>query len=137
MISSTIGESLRRLVRNRAAEQCEYCLMPQFAVLVTHEVDHVLARKHGGETSKVNLALSCRMCNRHKGSDLTSIDPDSGTVVSLYNPRSDTWNEHFYLQEDGVIVPLTPSGRATARLLQFNQPGRVEERRMLIESGEI
>ena len=42
--------------------------------------------------------------------------------------------EHFRL-EDGQIVPLTPIGRVTEYLLQFNQPQSVQERRWLIEAG--
>ena len=38
------------------------------------------------------------------------------------------------LQVSGNIHPLTPKGRATARLLQFNQSFRIAERRLLILS---
>ncbi len=36
-----------------------------------------------------------------------------------------------------TIVPLTPVGRATFRLLQFNQSERVAERELLIASGAL
>jgi 5-methylcytosine-specific restriction endonuclease McrA len=66
---------LRRLVRTRAAECCEYCLVPERFTLAAHWVDHIVAEKHGGQTEEGNLALSCVLCNQRKGSDLTSIDP--------------------------------------------------------------
>jgi hypothetical protein len=99
--------------------------------LATHEIDHVIAEKHGGPTEAGNLALACAIRNGFKGSDLASIDADSGSIVPLFNPRRDRWTEHFRL-ENGRIEPLTASGRATVRLLQLNHPHRVEERLLLI-----
>ncbi len=137
MSSSYISEALRRYVYARANGHCEYCLLPAFAVLVPHETDHVVARKHGGATEEANLALSCRICNKYKGSDLTSVDPASGAVVLLYNPRQHLWREHFLLEQDGRITPLTPEGRVTVRLLQINEPVRIEERQLLLVTGEL
>jgi 5-methylcytosine-specific restriction endonuclease McrA len=41
---------LRRQVIARADNCCEYCLLPQELVASTHQVDHVIAEKHGGQT---------------------------------------------------------------------------------------
>src|SRR5438046_2311361 len=78
MVQRYIPVALRRLVRERAGERCEYCLMPEQLTLAAHWVDHIAAEKHGGRTEEANLALSCVLCNQHKGSDLTSIDPETG-----------------------------------------------------------
>jgi hypothetical protein len=126
--------ALRRLVRARADERCEYCLIPESLTLATHWVDHVVAEKHGGLTEESNLALSCVLCNQHKGSDLTSIDPQSGQITPLFHPRRDRWLDHFCLVE-GRIEPLTPTGRVTVRLLQWNLPERIEERALLLRLG--
>ena len=126
-----VSDTLRRLVRDRANRQCEYCLIHEEDTLLTHEIDHIVAQKHGGETTESNLCLACERCNRYKGSDLSSIDPESGGVITLYNPRLDNWDTHFAL--DGAIIsPLTPTGRATVRLLQFNSSERVTQRTELI-----
>jgi len=37
------------------------------------------------------IALACHRCNLHKGTNLSSIDPDSGDVVSLFRPRDEVW----------------------------------------------
>jgi len=37
--------------------------------------------------------------------------------------------------KDGRILPLTPAGRATERLLKFNLPERVEVRKTLARVG--
>jgi hypothetical protein len=81
-----------------------------------HEIDHVIAAKHGGTTDLENFAYACAQCNRLKGSDIATLDPHTGQVEPLFNPRRQLWHEHFRL--DGpVIVPLSSTGRATERLL--------------------
>jgi hypothetical protein len=73
------------------------------------------------------LALACDRCNAHKGPNLTSIDLDTRTVAALFNPRGDAWSDHFVVR-GGHILGLTPTGRATVRLLTMNAPRRVELR---------
>jgi hypothetical protein len=95
-------------------------------------VEHIVAEKHGGATNEDNLALACPYCNRFKGTDLGSIDPETGQLTPFFNPRTQQWEEHFRL-EGPRILPLTPEGRVTVAILQFNYPDRILERRRLIE----
>jgi hypothetical protein len=132
---SFIPAGLRRLVHERAAGRCEYCGMPEAFSFASHHIDHIVAEKHDGPTNPDNLALCCTLCNRHKGSDLTAIDPQTGIIIALFDPRRDVWADHFKLALDGVLWSDTPAGRATIRLLQLNRPERIEERRMLMVSG--
>lgn len=134
MNSSYVPALLRRQVVERADGRCEYCGISESVAFAPHEIDHIIARKHGGETEAENLALSCILCNKYKGSDIASVDPGTEQIVPLYHPRQERWIDHFELHESH-IMPLTPTGRATVRLLQLNQPDRVEERRLLIEIG--
>jgi hypothetical protein len=116
------------MVRKRAGNACEYCRMPQNATpLVPFYIEHIVPKQHGGSGNPSTLALSCDRCNAYKGPNLTSIDPDSGAVVLLFNPRRDSWSENFVIRE-GRIVGLTPTGRATVRLLNMNAARRVELR---------
>jgi len=81
--------------------------------------------------------LACDRCNAYKGPNLTSIDPESGQIVPLFNPREDVWSDHFLLQ-GGDVVGLTPTGRATVRLLNMNARYRVQLREeWLAEGGSI
>lgn len=131
MSRTYISASLLRLVSDRAKNCCEYCLIPEILVLASHQVDHVIAEKHGGETIEKNLALSCSLCNQAKGSDIASIDPETGDTVRLYNPRQDIWQEHFYLDsESGVIQPLSAIGRVTVTLLRMNRLGSLPSRQI-------
>ncbi|MFN6463960.1 MAG: HNH endonuclease signature motif containing protein [Nostoc sp. DedVER02] len=121
---------LRRLVEERANYRCEYCQLPAGVAFFPHEIDHVIAQKHGGVTNADNLALTCWRCNRHKGTDLGSFDPETGAFSFLFNPRIQKWAEHFsFLELD--LVGLTPIGRTTIRLLQINSDERLAERRRL------
>jgi 5-methylcytosine-specific restriction endonuclease McrA len=135
MTSDYISVELRKLVVNRAAKRCEYCLIHQDFSIYTHEVDHIIAVKHSGETTADNLALSCLSCNRHKGSDFATIDQTTKEIVPLFNPRLQVWSEHFYL-ENGRIEGKTKIGQVTSRLLQMNVLNRVLERQVLISQGQ-
>jgi hypothetical protein len=100
-MTSRPAAELRRQVIERAKNRCEYCLIHQDDAIASHQIDHVIAEKHGGPTSLENLALSCMLCNLRKGSDLSSIDPATGNVefdaVVAIRPRA--WNTHDTLAE--------------------------------------
>jgi hypothetical protein len=134
-MSDRISAALRRFVQQRARGRCEYCLLHGDHAMLPHEPDHIIALKHGGRTHEANLAWACFLCNRFKGSDLASIDIETGQVVRLFNPRADDWSMHFRLQ-DGRIDPLTPIGRVTEYLLQFNRPENVALRSALRKAGD-
>lgn len=135
MTSSFIPTELRRLVIERASECCEYCRIHQDFSIYSHEVDHIIAIKHGGQTRADNLALSCLSCNRYKGSDLASIDPVNEEIVPLFNPRRLLWDEHFVIN-GARIEGITQIGQVTARLLKLNAPNRIVERQVLIDRGQ-
>lgn len=127
--------ALRRTVEERAGQRCEYCrLHHDFQPLTPFHVEHIVARQHGGQDSPENLALACHRCNLHKGPNLTGIDPRSGEVTRLFNPRQDIWTDHFELDE-GKITGLTSMGRATAELLKMNSTDRVDLRINLLAAG--
>lgn len=129
-----ISASLRQLVTQRAYGTCEYCRIHQSFSIYSHEVDHIIALKHGGQTTPENLVLACLPCNRHKGSDLTSLDPFTGEITPLFNPRTQTWSEHFQLN-GGAIQGLTAIGRTTLFLLKMNEPSRLQLRQALASQG--
>lgn len=129
-----IDAALRRFVRGRAGDRCEYCRLPQFSVDATFHVEHVRPKQHGGSSDAENLALACDRCNLHKGPNLTGIDPLTDSVALLVNPRRDQWDEHFELGE-ALVVGKTPVGRATVELLQMNAWRRRQLRAALLDEG--
>jgi 5-methylcytosine-specific restriction endonuclease McrA len=130
-----IDTGIRKLVRKRAGEPCEYCKLPENVFDIPFHVEHVVAKQHVTLDRPSNLALACDRCNLYKGPNLTSIDPETGRVIELFNPREDDWNEHFALH-GAVILGLTPTGRATVRLLRMNAQRRIQLRRELSRRGE-
>lgn len=136
MSPAYLSAELRRLVSARAGWLCEYCLVHTDDTFFGGHVDHILSQKHGGATDETNLALACSFCNRSKGSDIASLVPGTNELVRLFHPRTDRWHQHFRLDSDGVtILPLTPVGEATARLLGFNHDERLLERQALSQAG--
>ena len=109
-------------------------MQPEIFACCPHEIDHIIAEKHEGPTIAENLALACKLCNTFKGSDIASVDPLTGAITALYNPRIDIWREHFRL-EDTMFIPLTAKARTTVRLLQLNRSDRVAERQLWIPLG--
>ena len=126
-----LSAALRRVVAERAHYCCEYCGIPEDATLVPHEPDHIVGEQHSGKTIAANLAYACFRCNRFKGPNIATHDPETGKLVSLFNPRTERWDDHFRL--DGArLVALTPIGRGTASLLRFNDEQRLLLRRELL-----
>jgi 5-methylcytosine-specific restriction endonuclease McrA len=118
--------ALRQQVRERAAQRCEYCRLPDWLpAFEPFHLEHIVARQHGGETELGNLAWACHRCNRYKGPNLSGIDPSSQEITPLFHPRRASWTAHFILR--GIeLAGLTPNGRATVVLLQMNSARRLE-----------
>lgn len=128
--------SLQALIRRRAGDRCEYCQLPQSHDPVPFEIDHIIAEKHQKATELENLCLCCYACNRRKGPNVAGIDPKTGKIVPLFNPRTHHWSRHF--RWDGpVLVGRTSSGRATVLVLGINSDNRVDFRLELIDEGEF
>jgi 5-methylcytosine-specific restriction endonuclease McrA len=62
-----VDRALEELIWARARSRCEYCLLPARYTEAPFQIDHIIARKHGGATVEGNLALSCYSCNTYKG----------------------------------------------------------------------
>jgi len=127
----TVPDHLRQAVIQRAGNRCEYCLLSQLAQEASFHIDHVIPQSAGGPTVLENLALACVTCSLSKGARQTATDPETRTSVPLFNPRQDSWRNHF--QWHGTqIVGITPVGRASVEALQMNRPRildiRFEER---------
>ncbi len=124
----TIAAHLREFVRRRASDHCEYCTVAQSAAaFVRLQIEHVIARQHGGQTVASNLALACPHCNLHKGTNLTGLDPVTGELTRLFDPRVQRWSDHF-ARAGETIVGLTAVGRTTVRLLDMNAAEQSELR---------
>ena len=91
-----MNELIRQEVRRQANFRCESCqIRERHLPYFDFHLDHILARQHGGGDDPSNLAWSCQECNLLKGTNLSGFDPDTGTVVRLFHPREDKWEQHL------------------------------------------
>lgn len=123
-------------VRIRAGYACEYCRLFAAHHPGPFEVEHVIAKQHGGLPLFSNRAYACLHCNRHKGPNLSGFDKETSRTKlgRLFYPRRHKWQRHFRWQGP-LLVGRTPIGRATVQVLAMNDPVRVGLRQELIDEG--
>lgn len=126
--------TIRKKVFERAYFLCEYCLLHHSDLHFPLQIEHIISQKHYTNHKLSNLASACILCNRLKGSDLSTVLPPDFSVVQLYRPRTNIWTNHFEIS-DGLILPKTKCGEATIRILKLNQENRVLDRLELMGKG--
>lgn len=132
-MSLYIPKELRDKIATQAQRRCGYCLTSEAIVGTPMEIDHLIPQSLGGLTEEDNLWLACSLCNDHKNNRIAALDPLSGEIVRLFDPRHQKWDEHFEWDDDGTHVKgLTPIGRATVIALHLNRPSLVKARQAWI-----
>jgi len=64
------------------------------------------------------------------------LDPVEGIDFPLFNPRLDSWEDHFqWSVDDHQITGKSGIGRATIERLKMNAPEIITIRRLLAELG--
>jgi hypothetical protein len=133
---SILSETIKERVRQRAKNRCEYCLSNQEYILGRLQIDHIQPVAKGGTNTEDNLCLACELCNQYKWTQTEGLDPKSGEVVSLFNPRNEQWREHFVWTSDGIeIIGITACGRATIGALRLNNNLAVIVRKNWVQAG--
>lgn len=128
-----LSPALSRQVTARAYERCEYCQTARRVIGMPLVIDHIFPRVLGGSDDIENLCAACYRCNEYKGVKTHALDPLTGDLVPLFNPRTQLWREHFAWANGGThIVGLTPTGRATVIALRVNNEYVVESRALWI-----
>ena len=123
---------LRELVAQRARRCCEYCRSQERFSADAFSVDHIVPKTTGGDDDVTNLAFACQGCNNHKFSATEAVDPHTGQPVPLFNPRKQSWDEHFAWDDTFErIEGRTASGRATVARLRLNRPHLINLRCVL------
>ncbi|WP_437755688.1 HNH endonuclease [Sorangium sp. So ce1389] len=136
MSGTYIPKALRLRIAEEARHRCGYCLTQEVLVGAPMEIDHLVPEALGGQTEAENLWLACSLCNDHKGDRVAALDPETGQVVRLFNPRAQIWGEHFAWTQNGErLVGLTAVGRATVLALNLNRPSLVRSRKLWVLAG--
>ncbi|MGH9839934.1 MAG: HNH endonuclease [Blastocatellia bacterium] len=137
MTRKRLPQKLKRQVRQRAEEHCEYCICWERYATEQFSIEHIIALAAGGNDDESNLALACQGCNGAKHDHIAALDPATGAIVPLYHPRRDRWHEHFKWNSDyTLLIGLTPTGRATIEALQLNREGVVNLRQVMSLAGK-
>ena len=140
-VHSPRNPDVRDVVRLRASDACEYCLLPTIGRFHLEHIipprlwtDYAAGRLPGvpprpdrhGPNHSDNYAWSCPFCNEAKSERVAH-----GTgrrATRFFDPRYDRWPDHFVFPSASgylFIVGVTEVGRATAGLhgLHFNAGG--------------
>lgn len=131
-----IPAKLAAKIREQAQLRCGYCLVSEHLIGIRMEFEHLSPLSANGQTIEENLWLSCRNCNGFKHTQTEAIDPETGQLVPLFNPRTQNWFEHFRWSDDHTeIVGLSSVGRATVLALKLNHPMIVATRKLWVSVG--
>lgn len=137
-----ISEEDKQFVRQRANYLCEYCHSSERVSPSRFTMEHIVPQSLGGSDHTDNLALACRRCNERRYNFVEALDPRTGQMASLFNPRKQVWLEHFiWINDNTVIEGITVVGRATCQCLDLNDERYLEEdsiratRRLWIQAG--
>jgi hypothetical protein len=137
MTHEALPRALRRRVRDRAGNRCEYCQHPASYSCAPFVCEHVVPRVRGAGSTLAELAWACPACNGHMYAKTHARDPQKGRSVPLFNPRRQRWSRHFAWGVDFLVIEgLTATGRATMEALHLNCPALVNLRRALRAVGE-
>ncbi|WP_437940364.1 HNH endonuclease [Sorangium sp. So ce341] len=135
-MSTYLSELLRSRIEEADRRRCQTCLTSEANSGIPLTCDHITPVSKRGPTWFENVCLACRPCNEFKAGATESVDPLTGEVVPLFNPRLHRWSDHFTWSVDGTRVEgVTPSGRATVTALRMNRPTIVAARRRWAEVG--
>lgn len=136
MSVSRVPARIAKDVRSDAGHRCGYCRASEAITSIPLVFDHIVPEAAGGPTTRENLWLACERCNRHKADRTAALDPETGQLVPLFNPRTQAWQTHFAWGHDSTqIIGLTSHGRATVLALQMNHPLAVLARKYWASAG--
>lgn len=131
-----ISAKLRVKVALRANHLCEYCKAPKAYSPSPFDTEHIIPLSLEGRSVFENLAFSCHGCNGHKYNKTDGLDPIEDILAPLFNPRTDSWRDHFAWDDEGsLIIGMTPIGRVTVELLKLNRQELINLRKILMVVG--
>ena len=104
MSRARVGRRLRAQVLADAGGRCGYCRSSEEITGAPLEIEHVMPAVLGGPTRRDILWAACRQCNALTSERIEGIDPTTGTLVPLFNPRRQAWAEHFARVEEELCV---------------------------------
>lgn len=130
-----VNRDLKNQVAERARFICEYCLSQERFSPDPFTIEHIVPKSKGGKDQLQNLAYSCQGCNSFKYNHVEALDPGTGKIASLFNPRTHFWSDHFTWNENcSLLIGISPIGRTTVNRLKLNRQGVINLRLILYKS---
>ena len=121
----SLSEETKQFVRRRARFACEYCGVSETSVGGELTIDHFRPQSKDGSDEIENLVYACVRCNLYKG-DFWVNNTDQTT---LWNPRTEPFENHFGQTENGLLFAFTEKGELTLLTLKLNRPQLIAHRR--------
>ena len=129
-----VSKEIKEQVAKRAGFCCEYCRSQLKFSSDPFSIEHIIPKSKGGSDEIDNLAYSCLGCNFKKYTRTEGIDPATGDLVPLFNPRNSKWEDSFLWDKGSInVIGRTKSGRATIDHLGLNRENLVNLRRILMQ----
>ena len=128
----SISHIIRQTLRERANFSCEYCGISETDSGGELTIDHFHPQSKSGSDQLENLVYCCFRCNVFK-SDYWA---DESSTPKLFNPRNDSYDEHFWLADSGTLFALTIVGEFSIKLLRLNRQALVTKRQVARQKSE-
>ena len=136
MKRTNIPDNIKIKVRETSRFRCGYCLILQRYSPMVFQFDRYIPVSRGGTNDEENLWLVCGNCNNTKSDKTDAFDSVTDSIVPIFNPRTQIWNEHFEMSEAGaIIIGKTPIGRGTVEALKLNEERVVGVRQEWVSAG--
>ena len=120
----TLNKSIREQARHRSNYACEYCGITETDTGGLLTIDHFRPKSKGGTDNIDNLIYCCNRCNSYKH----NYYPEDENSPKIWNPREESFSQHFFLLDNGSLKSLTPVGKTTIQLLRLNRPSLISYR---------
>ncbi len=118
-----ISNKIKETIRLRAGFCCEYCGVSESDCGGELTIDHYQPQSKNGNDELENLVYSCVRCNLYKSDYWSNLEKET-----LWNPRVDDWEEHFWEAEDGRLLALTEKGNLTINIINLNRSQLIQNR---------
>jgi len=132
-------EAYRPFLRRDFEYRCAYCLRHEFFFGggEAGEIDHYRPRHLFPDliAEYSNLYWSCRKCNAIKSSKWPS-EEQAGRGLRFLDPCAEDHDDHWVVQADGTLEPLTSVGEYTVIQIRLNRAALTHLRRFLHQTQE-
>lgn len=75
------------------------------------------------------------MVQLEKGPNIATTLTSNYDLAALFNPRTQNWFDHFEVDPSGKLIGKSTTAKATIKLLELNQSGKIEERAEMMKTG--